>query len=647
MCGIAGFITQDSIPDEHESTLVLDRMCRRIAHRGPDDQGMMVSGGLALGMRRLSIIDLAGGQQPMAGCVEAVTIVFNGEIYNYRELQHELERRDHRFKTHSDTETILHAYEEYGSACVKSLRGMFAFAIWDGRRKELFIARDRTGKKPLYYTVTPRGTLIFGSELKSLREHPEFRGEISVEALDAYLTFGYVPDPLTIYRDVHKLPPGHHLTFSGGRIRVEQYWDFPYQGSQADPAGSEEECLEELRALLAEAVRIRLVADVPLGAFLSGGVDSSTVVGLMACQTAQPVKTFSIGFHEDSYNELKYARVAAKKFGTDHHEFVVTPDICEIVDDLVWHFDEPFADSSAIPTYMVSKLARQFVKVVLTGDGGDEVFGGYTRYAVDRKRSGFARLPRSFRRRVMQPLGRRLPHGAWGRNYVHNVALDPLDRYIEDISIFTRLNKPLLYTDGFRVQLGATEAAARFRECAARSRAGDALDPLLYLDSKTYLPGDILTKVDRMSMAVSLEARAPLLDHKLIEFVCTRIPASLKMKGLETKHIFKRAVSDLVPAEILNRPKQGFGVPIEQWINQQLRERVHETLTEARTTARGYIERDYVNVLLDEHERGRRDHASELWSLFVLELWHREFVDGAQTVSKRQHQANDLVRVVA
>jgi len=524
---------------------------------------------------------------------------------------------------------------------------MFAFAIWDGRRQELFIARDRTGKKPLYYTVTSRGTLIFGSELKSLREHPEFRGEISVEALDAYLTFGYVPDPLTIFRDVHKLPPGHHLTFSGGGRRLEQYWDFPYQEPQAEPASGEQECLEELRALLDEAVRIRLVADVPLGAFLSGGVDSSTVVGLMARQTPRPVKTFSIGFLEDSYNELKYARLADKKFGTDHLEFVVTPDICEIVDELVCHFDEPFADSSAIPTYMVSKLAREFVKVVLTGDGGDEVFGGYTRYAVDRKRSGFGRLPRSFRQHVMQPLGRRLPHGAWGRNYIHNVALNPLDRYIEDISIFTRLNKPSLYTDGFRLQLGATEAAARFRECAARSRLGDALDPLLYLDSKTYLPGDILTKVDRMSMAVSLEALAPLLDHKLIEFVCTRIPASLKMKGLETKHIFKRAVSDLVPAEILNRPKQGFGVPIEQWINQQLRERVHETLTESRTTARGYIEKDYINVLLDEHGRGRRDHASELWSLFVLELWHREFVDGAQTVSKGRAQANDLVRVVA
>ena len=627
MCGIAGFVNRDEPRDARDARGVLERMCRVIAHRGPDDQGVMIEGAAALGMRRLSIIDLAGGHQPMSGCDRAITIVFNGEIYNFRELQRELEERGHRFKTHSDTETIVHAYEEYGHECVDHLRGMFAFAIWNARTRELFIARDRTGKKPLYYTMTPQGTLIFGSELKSLREHPEFRGEISVEAFDAYLTFGYVPDPLTIFRDVHKLPPGHHLRFKEGNARVEQYWDFPYETTQQRPALNEEDCLEELRSLLDEAVRMRLVADVPLGAFLSGGIDSSTVVGLMARHTDRPVKTFSIGFHEDSYNELKYARVAARKFGTEHHEFIVTPDICEVVDDLVRHFDEPFADSSAIPTYMVSKLAGEHVKVVLSGDGGDELFAGYTRYAIDRKRNGFAHLPRVVREGLMQSLGRSLPHGAWGRNYVHNVALEPVDRYIEDISIFTKLNKPSLYTEDFRQRLGATEAAARFREYAAHSRADNSLDPLLYLDSKTYLPGDILTKVDRMSMAVSLEARVPLLDHKLIEFVCTRIPAPMKMKGLETKHIFKRAVRDLVPAEILNRPKQGFGVPIDRWINEQLRDRVRGTLTEPRTMQRGYFEPSYVKLLLDEHERGRRDHATELWTLFMLELWHRAFVD--------------------
>ncbi|HKP37090.1 MAG TPA: asparagine synthase (glutamine-hydrolyzing) [Pyrinomonadaceae bacterium] len=627
MCGIAGFVSKDEHRDSREASVVLEAMCRAITHRGPDDQGTLVNGRVALGMRRLAIIDLAGGHQPMSGCDAGIAVVFNGEIYNYRGLQRELEMRGHRFKSRSDTETIVHAYEEYGAGCVDHLSGMFAFAIWDARERRLFIARDRAGKKPLYYTTTADGTLLFGSELKSFREHPEFRSEINIEALDAYLTFGYVPDPLTIFQNVHKLPPGHHLTLKDGRVDIEQYWDFPYQRPQENPAESEEDCLEELRALMDEAVRTRLEAEVPLGAFLSGGIDSSTVVGLMARHATQPVKTFSIGFHEDSYNELKYARIAAQRFGTDHHEFIVTPDVCEIVDDLVWHLDEPFADSSAIPTYMVAKLARQHVTVALSGDGGDELFAGYTRYAIDRKRNGFARVPRVLRENVMQPLGRNLPHGAWGRNYMHKVALEPFDRYIEDVSVFTRLNKPSLYSNDLRQKLRASEAEARFREFAARARVDGSLDPLLYLDSKTYLPGDILTKVDRMSMAVSLEVRVPLLDHKLIEFVCERIPSRMKLKGLETKHILKRAVSDLVPAEILNRPKQGFGIPINRWINEQLRDRVRSTLTEARTMQRGYVEPGYVNLLLDEHENGRRDHATELWALFMLELWHRAFME--------------------
>ncbi|HEX6625688.1 MAG TPA: asparagine synthase C-terminal domain-containing protein, partial [Pyrinomonadaceae bacterium] len=392
-------------------------------------------------------------------------------------------------------------------------------------------------------------------------------------------------------------------------------------------------------ALLDEAVRVRLISEVPLGAFLSGGVDSSTVVGLMARAMNQPVKTFSIGFNEDSYSELKYARVTAERFGTEHHEFVVTPDICHVVDELVWHFDEPFADSSAIPTYMVSKLAREHVTVALSGDGGDELFAGYTRYVVDRRRGGFARLPPLVRRGLMQPLSRRLPHGARGRNFLHNVALDPLDRYLDSISTFTTLTRPSLYREDFARALGAPDAAAgRFRDYAARAEAGAGLDRLLYLDSKTYLPGDILTKVDRMSMAASLEARVPLLDHKLIEFV-TRIPAALKLKGLTTKHIFKRAVRGLVPDEILDRPKQGFGVPIPQWINAELRGRIRETLTAPRARQRGYFEPRYLDLLLDEHERGRRDHSAQLWSLFMLELWHRTFLDAARPAARPEADA--------
>jgi asparagine synthase (glutamine-hydrolysing) len=339
------------------------------------------------------------------------------------------------------------------------------------------------------------------------------------------------------------------------------------------------------------------------------------------------VKTFSIGFHEDSYNELEFARLTAKKFGTDHHEFFVTPDICSVVDELAWHFDEPFADSSAIPTYMVSKLARDHVTVILSGDGGDELFAGYTRYVVDRKREAFGQIPRVVREGVMRPVSRHLPHGAWGRNYLHNISLDPIGRYLDSVSIFTSLNRKSLYAREFQAQLNENFTEKLFRDLAAKTQSDEPIDQLLYLDSKTYLPGDILTKVDRMSMAVSLEARAPLLDHRLIDFV-TRIPASLKLAGLETKHLLKKAVEDLIPREILHRPKQGFGVPIQQWINEQLRGRIRETLTDTRAQQRGYVDAKYVELLLAEHERGRRDHSMGLWALFMFELWHRQFVDG-------------------
>lgn len=628
MCGIAGFIDFRDASNarvEEERAQILEDMCRVITHRGPDDLGLMLRPGVALGMRRLSIIDLASGHQPISNEDGAVTIVFNGEIYNYRELQTLLQSRGHRFATNSDTETIVHAYEEFGASCLNHLRGMFAFAVWDDREKRLFIARDRVGKKPLYYSVTRSGTLVFGSELKSLLEHPDVTRDINPQALDAYFSLGYVPDPISIFENIEKLPPGHHLTFSNGRLAVERYWDFSYESNGNGHSASD--YLDELRALLDEAVKLRLVSDVPLGAFLSGGIDSSTVVALMTRHMDQPVKTFSIGFNEDSYSELKYARLTAKKLGTEHHEFLVTPDICDVVDQLTWHFDEPFADSSAIPTYVVSKLAREHVTVVLTGDGGDELFAGYSRYITERQRKKFDFVPRIVREGVMDPLSRRLPHGAWGRNYLHNVSLDPIARYLDNVSVFTSLNKSSLYTSDFSDQLrDMSQLNSYFRELSGNVKTDAKLDSLLYIDSKTYLPGDILTKVDRMSMAVSLEARVPLLDHKLIEFV-TRIPASMKMAGLETKHLFKRAVADLVPAEVLNRPKQGFGVPIQQWINQQLRERIRDTLNDPRTLQRGYVARSHVEILLDEHERGRRDHAMALWALLMLELWHRRFVD--------------------
>jgi asparagine synthase (glutamine-hydrolysing) len=559
----------------------------------------------------------------MSGCDARVRVVFNGEIYNYKELQRDLEARGHKFRTRSDTEAIVHAYEEFGDACVERLRGMFAFAIWDGRGERLFVARDRAGEKPLYHALTPEGTFVFGSELKCLLEHAEVSRETDPAALDAYLTLGYVPEPLSVFRGVRKLEAGHRLVLEKGGVKAEGYWDFP-TGTD-EPPRSEEEYVEELRARLEESVRMMLVADVPLGAFLSGGVDSSTIVGLMSRATNAPVKTFSIGFREDSFDELKYARLAARHFETDHRELIVTPEVCNLVDELVRHFDEPFADQSSVPTYLVSKLARDHVKVVLSGDGGDELFAGYTRYAVERDRQGFARLPRLVRRGLMAPLAAQLPHGARGRNFIHNVALDPAERYLDSVSTFNELGKRALYTADFRGALAGREPAAEiFRAHAARAAADDGVGRLLYLDAKTYLPGDILTKVDRMSMAASLEARVPLLEHKLIEFV-SRMPASLKMRGGQSKYIFKRAVRGLVPGEILDRPKQGFGVPISEWINRELRERIRDTFADARTRSRGVFEPAYVDVLLDEHERGRRNHSNALWALFVLELWQRAF----------------------
>jgi asparagine synthase (glutamine-hydrolysing) len=625
MCGIAGFISQKDGISNNEREALLDAMCRVITHRGPDEQGMMVDGEAALGMRRLSIIDLKSGQQPIYDESGNLVIVFNGEIYNFRELKAELENLGHRFKTNSDTETIVHAYEEFGADCLQYLRGMFAFAIWNKQKKELFIARDRVGKKPLYYSLTDEGEFVFGSELKVLLTHGGIKCEIDLSALDAYLSFGYVPDPLCIFKNVRKLEPGHYLTFRDVKVETHSYWDFEYK---ENPIRKEEDYIEELRALIKDAVNVRLISEVPLGAFLSGGVDSSAVVGNMSRLMDQPVKTFSIGFNEDSFSELKYARIAAEHFGTEHHEFIVTPDLCDIVDELVWHFDEPFADSSALPTYMVSKMARDYVTVVLSGDGGDELFAGYTRYVVDKKRGALERLPKLIRSGVLQTVSGMLPHSAPGKNYLYNASLDAVDRYIDSVTSFSPLNKRSLYSSGLKQSLNGNSGVGEelFRKFASSVETGDPVDKLLYLDSKTYLPGDILTKVDRMSMAVSLEARVPLLDHKLIEFV-TKIPAGLKLKGLDTKYIFKQAIKDLVPDSILNRPKQGFGVPINEWINVQLRDRIREDLLEKRTLERGYFEPEYIKLLLDEHERGRRDHSHALWVLWMLELWHRRFVD--------------------
>ena len=626
MCGIAGFISKSKDAPVIEREIKLDKMCKIITYRGPDEQGTAVEGRAALGMRRLSIIDIKSGQQPIYNEDGTKLIVFNGEIYNFRELKKELESCGHRFKTNSDTETILHAYEEYGADCLKHLRGMFAFAIWDKTDESLFIARDRVGKKPLLYALTEKENFVFGSELKVLLEHGEISKEIDYSALDAYLTFGYVPEKFCIFKSVSKLEPGHFLIYKDGEIKTKRYWDFDY--SPIVEIKTEVEYIEVLREKLKEAVRIRLISEVPLGAFLSGGVDSSAIVAMMSQILESPVKTFSIGFHEDGFNELKYARIAAKHYNTEHHEFIVTPDLVETIDEIVWHFDEPFADPSSLPTFMLSKMARDYVTVVLSGDGGDELFAGYTRYVTDSKRSGLGKLPRSIRRNLLRPLIEVLPHGAKGKNYLYNASLDAVDRYIDSISHFGSLKKKALYEAAFRQKLNGDfdKSADVFREIAGGASSENQLDKLLYLDSKTYLPSDILTKVDRMTMAASLEARVPLLDHELIEYV-QKIPAQLKLNGISTKYIFKKALEGIVPNEILYREKQGFGVPINEWINLQLKDRIHETLLEKRTLERGYFEAKYIKILLDEHHKNRRDHSYSLWILWMLELWHRQFVD--------------------
>lgn len=626
MCGITGFISRDSDADEAVRSELLGQMCESIAYRGPDEQGTLVRGRAALGMRRLSIIDIKSGQQPIVTDDGTLAIVFNGEIYNFQEIRKELVELGHQFHTNSDTEVILHAYQEFGEDCLGKLRGMFAFAIWNFRDESLFIARDRVGKKPLFYAITGKGDLVFGSELKTLLVHGAIERRVDVAALDAYLSYGYVPEEFCILTGVQKLLPGHFLRFANGILETQKYWDFDL--SNVDEGRSESEWSDELREKILEAVNVRLISEVPLGAFLSGGVDSSTIVGMMSRLSERPVKTFSIGFREDSFDELRFARVAAKHFGTDHHEFVVTPDLFDLIGQVVWHFDEPFADQSSLPTFMLSKMAREHVTVVLSGDGGDELFAGYSRYVIDQERNKFAAIPSAIRKHLIRRLGSVLPHGARGKNFIHNISLDPLERYVDSVSAFNPPRKRSLYSTDFGIALnGETSAGDKlFLEYGSGAQANDPIGRLLYLDSKTYLPGDILTKVDRMTMANSLEARVPLLDHELIELVA-KMPSSLKLKNGEPKYILKKAMEGIVPNEILYREKQGFGVPIGEWINDQLRDRINDDLADSRTINRGYFNREYIATLLTEHSSGRRDHSNALWMLWMLELWFRRYID--------------------
>jgi asparagine synthase (glutamine-hydrolysing) len=606
VCGIYGAFSTDAQRPIHAE--VLERMARVLAHRGPDGGGIHVAGPFGMGMCRLSIIDLAGGDQPMCNEDGSVWVVFNGEIYNYRELTADLTARGHRFATASDTEVLVHLYEEYGDRCVDPLRGMFAFAIWDGPRRELFLSRDRLGIKPLYYAATPDG-FLFGSELKALVQSPWLRPRLDRRGLAAYLQYGYVPDPLSILEGVAKVPPGHTLTVRSGRpAPPRRYWQATTYFKAAAAPVSETQAARDLWSKLEEAIRFHMVSDVPVGAFLSGGVDSSAVVSIMARASRRPIKTFSVGFLEDRYNELPHARRVAETYGTEHHELLVEPNDLKVLEELLSSFDEPFADSSAIPTYLVSRLARQHVKVVLSGDGGDELFAGYDRYIVDHRRRHLGLLGDMGLGGALRAISGLLPVGG-GKNTLYNLSLPRLQRYIDAISLFPRsaLRDVLADGDASRVDI----APMADDDLAGVSQLQD-------LDLKTYLPGDILTKVDRMSMANSLEARVPLLDHPLVEFACSLMP-ELQLRDGNTKYLLKHALEGRVPADVLTRPKQGFAVPLESWFSGSVPGFFRDELADTSWLAGVGIQRAEVSRLLDRFtETRRRDYSERLWALVVL-----------------------------
>lgn len=623
MCGIAGIIS--AAADEPIERETIHRMCQSMVHRGPDDEGIFVKQGIGLGMRRLSIIDLAGGHQPVSNEDGSVSIVFNGEIYNFPSLREDLLRRGHRFSTNTDTEVIVHLYEEMGTDCVSKLRGMFAFALYDERRRKLLIARDRLGIKPVHYALAGE-RLLFASEIKAILAVAPELAALNNEALLQYMYFGYIPEPLTAFSSIQKLPPGHLLEFDNGRIDVRQYWDLPAYSTH--PPQSEEECLEEMERRLAEAVRMRLISDVPLGALLSGGTDSSTVVALMAHASSKRVKTFSIGFRHEDFNEARYARMVAQKFDTDHHELVVEPNVLETVETLTSSLEEPFGDSSMLPTYYVSQMARKYVTVALSGDGGDEIFAGYDRYAIQMRRQVFERIPGWARRFYREQVYPRLPVDMKGKKFSYNVSLSWRERYIDSISFLPAFERdtPLLSKE-FRALLETESSPEKVMyQYFNRVSGTDAVSQLLYVDTKTYMVADILTKVDRMSMATSLEVRVPMLDHEFVEWA-TGLPVQWKIHAGKQKVLLRKLAERLgVPRAVLYRPKQGFALPLVDWLKNELKELVLSVLLDANTLKRGYFEPSGVRLLLDEHFRGRRDHSGKIWRLLVFELWHRNYL---------------------
>lgn len=648
MCGICGVI---DLRNQNVQPRLVQQMCDLIAHRGPDDAGVVVMHGqqyvevkpglesmrqdgfeVGLGHRRLSIIDLSpAGHQPMCNEDGKIWIVFNGEIYNFQELRVELERKGHLFKSRSDTEVILHGYEEWGVDCLHRFRGMFAFALWDSRQRQLFMARDRLGKKPLVY-FHQKSHFAFASEIKALLQVPEIERKVNATAIHHYLTYQYVPSPDTIFEGIKKLPPAHYLLYDHeGNIRIERYWKLHYNSSHHRV--DLQELRDQIRTKLEESVKLRLISDVPLGAFLSGGVDSSLIVGIMAKLSAKPVKTFSIGFKEKDYDELMYAKMVSERFGTDHHEFIVKPDAIEILPKLVWHYNEPFADSSAIPTYYVAKMTKDYVKVVLTGDAGDENFAGYNRYLRGKWVALFSKIPERMRQTLLPRFLRTIAQLHWKEmkfnhlaNYIESISSNQARNYAEQVKIFNAGEKGDLYSPEFVQAMSGTDSVEYLLRKYEEAETNNLIEQLLYLDINTYLPEDLLVKMDIATMANSLEARVPFLDHQFMEFVAG-IPSQLKLKGSKTKFILKTAFKDLLPDPIFKRKKMGFGVPVSRWFRNELKDYIYEILLDSRTLNRGYFKREGIERLLNDHIGLRYDHSGKIWALLFLEIWFRVFMD--------------------
>jgi asparagine synthase (glutamine-hydrolysing) len=624
MCGIAGKLNFGAAVDE----AVVHGMCDALVHRGPDSRGVHAEQGVVLGVQRLAIIDVAHGGQPLFNEERDVAVVLNGEIYNFVALREELQARGHRFRTGSDTEVLVHLYEECGDRLVERLRGMFALALWDRKRRRLVLARDRVGKKPLFW-ARQGSTVWFASEIRALLQDPEIDREVDARAIAAYLGLQYVPHPLCAFRQIRKLPPATVMTIDADGIRERRYWSLDY-GRKLDGA-DDDDLADRLWEHVLEATRIRLVSEVPLGAFLSGGIDSSAVVAAMAHHMAEPVKTFSIAFDERDYDEARYARMVAERYGTDHHEFRVEPDAVRIMPKLARHYGEPYADSSAIPSFYLAELTSRHVTVALNGDGGDESFAGYGRYASNVLVSRADALPASLRR-ATSSAARMLRDGdrdnstiARAKRIGRAIGMSRADRYAMWMAPFDRERREQVLTREFAARVGDREAEQVIERAWRGSTATDCVDEMLSVDVETYLPADLLVKMDIATMAYSVEGRSPLLDQELMSFAAS-LPASLKLRGVHGKRLLKKALRGRVPDEILHRPKMGFGVPLADWFRGELRALPEDVLLDPATIGRGYFRREAVEQMIRQHRDGDADHASRLWVMLQLENWHREVV---------------------